>query len=373
MAESSVPQRDRKGLRTGFTTGACAAAAAKAAARCMVRNMMLTEIGTTLPNRTRVTFPLKRCERAAASAICSVIKDAGDDPDCTHGAELVAEVALRSEPGVEIRGGPGVAVVTKPGLGLDVGAASVTAPPRRNITEMVEEELLGSGYRGAVVTISVPGGEEMAKETINARLGLIGGISILGTTGIVRPYSTAAFKASVIQAIDVARERGLDEMVLTTGGKSEAFAMKLFAHLPEDAFIQMGDFVGTALKHCARRHARRAVVVGMIGKLSKMADGRMQTHAAGSEVNMELLASLAAELGANEELCAEIRQANTARHVLELCSARNIPIASLICRRVVEHGTRHAGGKLEVQACLVDFNGALLGNYPMRADQSEHH
>jgi len=371
MADSGVPPRDRKGLRTGYTTGACAAAAAKAAARCLVGNTMLTEIETTLPNRMAATFPLKRCERTQAGAICSVIKDAGDDPDCTHGAELTAEVELKSEPGVEIRAGQGVATVTKPGLGLEVGAPAVNSMPRRNITEMVEVELAESSYRGAIVTISVPGGEEMAKETINARLGLIGGISILGTTGIVRPYSTAAFKASVIQAIDVACERGLDELVLTTGGKSEAFAMKLFPHLPEDAFIQMGDFVGTALKHCARRHVRCAIIAGMIGKLSKMADGRMQTHAAGSEVNMELLASLAAELGANDGLCAQIRQANTARHVLELCSAENIAIAALVCRRVVEHGTRHAGGKLLVHACLVDFNGGLLGHYPPNAIQSE--
>jgi len=372
MAETTVPPRNRKGLRTGFTTGACAAAAAKAAARCVVRNTVLTEIETTLPNRMTVTFALKRSELTASGAICSVIKDAGDDPDCTHGAELVAEVGLRSEPGVEIRGGPGVAVVTKPGLGLEVGTASITSPPRRNIIEMVEQEIVASLYSGAIVTISVPGGEEMAKQTINARLGLIGGISILGTTGIVRPYSTAAFKASVIQAIDVACERGLSELVLTTGGKSESFAMELLPHLPEDAFIQMGDFVGTALKHCARRNLRRAVIVGMIGKLSKMADGRMQTHAAGSEVNMDLLASLAAELGAGEELCAQIRQANTARHALELCSAENIGIASQVCRRVVGHGTRHAGGKLEVKAFLVDFNGNLLGQYPADAIQTEH-
>lgn len=364
MAETSVPPRNRKGLRTGFTTGACAAAAAKAAARCLVRNVTLTEIETTLPNRMNVTFPLRRCERANGTAVCSVIKDAGDDPDCTHGAELVAEVRLRDEPGVEVRGGAGVAVVTKPGLGLEVGGPSITAPPRRNIVDMVEEELAGSAWRGAVVTVSVPGGEEMAKRTINARLGLIGGISILGTTGIVRPYSTAAFKASVVQAIDVAAERGLNELVLTTGGKSEAYAMKLFPRLPEDAFIQMGDFVGTALKHCQRRGVGRAIIVGMIGKLSKMADGRMQTHAAGSEVNMELLANLASRLGANDALCAEIRAASTARRVLELCSAEKLALAPLVCRRVAENGARYAGGDLEVQAWMVDFDGRPLGHYP---------
>lgn len=266
-------------------------------------------------------------------------------------------------------GGAGVAVVTKPGLGLEVGGPSITPAPRRNIIEMVDEELVGSPWRGAIVTLSVPGGEEMAKQTINARLGLIGGISILGTSGIVRPYSTAAFRASVVQAIDVAAERGLDELILTTGGKSEAYAMKLFPHLPEDAFIQMGDFVGTALKHCQRRAIRRAIIVGMIGKLSKMADGRMQTHAAGSEVNMELLASLASQLGANDNLCREIRAASTARRVLELCSAEKLAIASLICRRVVENGTRHAGGDLEVQAWMVDFEGRLLGHYPPDANR----
>lgn len=364
MAESSVQPRNRKGLRTGFTTGACAAAAAKAAARCLVSNAMLAEIESTLPNRMKVTFVLKRCERTVNGASCSIIKDAGDDPDCTHGAELVAEVELRPQPGIEIRGGEGVAVVTKPGLGLEIGAPSITSPPRRNITEMVEEELAGSAYKGAFVTISVPGGEEMARQTINSRLGLVGGISILGTTGIVRPFSTAAFRASVVQAIDVACERGLGELVLTTGGRSEAFAMKLFSHLPEDAFIQMGDFVGTALKHCARRRIGRAIIVGMIGKLSKMADGRMQTHAAGSEVNTELLAALASELGAQQHLCERIRAANTARHALELCSDKGIAIASAVCRRVVEQARRHTDHTLEVCVSLVDFNGALLGQYP---------
>lgn len=365
MATGDVPPRNRRGLRTGYTTGACAAAAAKAATRCLVRGAALKEIETTLPNRMRVTFALKRCERVGERAVCSVVKDAGDDPDCTHGAELVAEVGLKPEPGVEIRGGPGVATVTKPGLGLEVGASAINPVPWRNITEMVEGELSGSPFRGAVVTISVPGGEEMAKKTINARLGLVGGISILGTTGIVRPYSTASFKASVVQAIDVARERGLSELVLTTGGKSEAYAMKLFARLPEDAFIQMGDFVGTALKHCARRAIARANIVGMIGKLSKMADGRMQTHAAGSEVNMELLARLAGELGASEALRAEILKANTARHVLELCRAAGLSgLPALISRKVVEHGTRHVGGKLDVRAYLLDFDGTLLGQYP---------
>ena len=359
--------RDPRGLRTGFTTGACAAAAARAATRCLVRGTMLTAIETTLPNRSRVTFALSRCERAGDAVTCGVIKDAGDDPDCTHGAELLATVSLRQEAGVELRGGAGVAVVTRPGLGLEVGTPAINPVPRRNITELVEQELAWTG-KGAVVTLSVPGGAVLAEQTTNARLGLLGGISILGTTGIVKPYSTAAYKASVVQAIDVAIERGVRELVLTTGGKSEAYAMQLLPALPVEAFIQVGDFVGVGLRHCARRGATRAVIVGMMGKLSKMADGKMQTHAAGSEVNLALLSELAGELGADAATRADIAGANTARHVLELCAARGLAaITSLVCARVVAHARRHAGGTLDVRACLVDFGGALLGQHPSAA------
>jgi cobalt-precorrin-5B (C1)-methyltransferase len=369
MAQDPSPE-EKKRMRTGFTTGACAAAAAKAATRALVRRVVLTEIETTLPNRMRVVFALSRCDLDPPRATCGVIKDAGDDPDCTHGAELVATVELKESAGVEIRGGAGIATVTKPGLGLEVGAPAVNPVPRRNIIEMIEEELASAPAPGAIVTLTVPRGEEMAKETLNARLGLIGGISILGTTGIVKPYSTAAYKASIVQGIDVARERGHKTLVVTTGGKSEAFAMKLHPEIAEEAFIQMGDFVGATLKHCARRRIERVLITGMIGKLSKMANGKMQTHAAGSEVNMALLAELAAELGAPPALLDEIRTANTARHVLELCAREGlVGLTSLICRRVVGHAQRHAGGSLMVEAELVDFNGALLGRYP--SDQQE--
>ena len=363
-ARTPAAPRDRKGLRTGYTTGACAAAAAKAAARTLVVGVPLTSIQSTLPNGQKVVFALSRCEYIGDRAVASVIKDAGDDPDCTHGAELVAEVQLAGSLGIVLRGGAGVATVTKPGLGLEVGGPAINPMPRRNITEMVLEELAGTKWPGAIVTVSVPGGVEMAKKTTNARLGLLGGISILGTSGIVKPFSTAAYRASVVQAIDVARERGVDELVLTTGGKSELYAMKLLPQLPEEAFIQVGDFVGTGLRHCARRRVRRAIVVGMIGKLSKMADGKMMTHAAGSEVNMELLASLARELGGDATLCAAIRSANTARHVLELCTAAGLAgVTSLVCKRVVEHGRAYAGGEIDVHAYLVDFDGTTLGRH----------
>jgi cobalt-precorrin-5B (C1)-methyltransferase len=369
---TAVPPRDPKGQREGFTTGACAAGAAKAAARVLVRRTPIDAIETTLPNGQRRTFVLEQCELRGDAAVCSIVKDAGDDPDCTHGAEIVAEVRLRAEPGIELHGGEGVARVTKPGLGLEVGAPAINPVPRRNISEMVIEELRASPFAGALVVLSVPTGVEMARQTINERLGLVGGISILGTTGIVKPYSTAAFKASVVQAIDVARERGLETLVLTTGGKSEAFAMRLMPELPEDAFVQVGDFIGVGVKHCARRRAKRAVVVGMIGKLSKMADGRTMTHAAGSEVNMELLASIARSLGAPEAIVEQIRTANTARHVLELAAREGIAgLCAAICDRVVDQLTRHAAGAIEVRALMVDFDGTLLGRAPAAHDSVE--
>jgi cobalt-precorrin-5B (C1)-methyltransferase len=236
--------------------------------------------------------------------------------------------------------------------------------PRRNITEMVAEELAGP-WRGARVTVHVPRGEEMAKETTNARLGLLGGISILGTTGIVHPYSTAAWKASVIQEIDVAATAGAHTLVLTTGGKSEQYAMALHPELPPHAFVQVGDFIGIGLRQCARRGVSRAVVVGMIGKLSKMAGGKMQTHVAGSEVDLELLAAIATEAGADPTLAGAIRVANTARHVLELTRAAGLgALPSRICARVVEHARRHTGGALDVHVSMVDFGGALLGRHP---------
>lgn len=359
-----VPQRDPKGRREGVTTGACAAAAAKAATRVLVRGELLDVIESTLPNGQRRTFQLERCGRTGDVALSSIVKDGGDDPDCTHGAEIVAEVSLADDPAIVLRGGEGVATVTKPGLGLDVGAPAINPVPRRNITEMVREELEGSPRAGAVVTISVPGGEELARQTINARLGLLGGISILGTTGVVKPYSTSAYKASVVQAIDVARERGVTDVVLTTGGKSEAYAMRLYPEIPEEAFVQVGDFVGVAVKHCARRGTGSAIVVGMIGKLSKMADGRMMTHAAGSKVNMSLLGSIAEALGAARDVVEAIRGANTARHVLELSAQAGIgALADAICARAVDALARHAGlvAPLAVHAVLVDFDGSVLG------------
>jgi cobalt-precorrin-5B (C1)-methyltransferase len=371
--EKNLPSR---GTRTGFTTGACSAAAAKAATRCLLLDISLEAIETTLPNRNQVTFVLKQCERIGPLQRCSIIKDAGDDPDATHGAEIVAEVVLRETPGIVLVGGKGVGMVTKPGLGLEVGKHAINPMPRKNITEMVQEELdrYARPEQGASVTISVPGGETMAKKTLNARLGILGGISILGTTGIVKPYSTSAWMASVIQAIDVAKARGIDELAFTTGGKSEQYAMAMYPSWPEEAFIQVGDFVGIAVRHAAKKEISHVKIVAMMGKLSKMANGKMMTHAAGSDVNMALLAEIAETLGATPELAKEIREATTARRVLELCKEANLlGIVDAVCRRAAEMCFEYAKGKQPLTTRMVDFDGTLLGEYVHPLQEEEPH
>jgi cobalt-precorrin-5B (C1)-methyltransferase len=314
----------------------------------------------TLPNGEQVRFPVRVAERREDTAYAAVIKDGGDDPDCTHRAEHWAEVRLRNDGAVALGGGTGVGVVTKPGLGLPVGGPAINGVPRANIVAEVARIVPS----GADVVVGITNGEELAKKTLNARLGIVGGLSILGTTGIVHPYSTAAFRASVAQGIDVARNLGADHVVLTTGGRSERFAMELLPDLPEPAFVQMGDFCGYALNHAASVGMRRATIVGMIGKLSKMADGRTMTHAAGSEVNTALLGEVARGVGANDALCDSIAAANTGRHVQELAAAAGLPgFFDALCERVSIVLSAHVDARLEVNVFLVDFTGPPLGRY----------
>ncbi|MGH3086971.1 MAG: cobalt-precorrin-5B (C(1))-methyltransferase, partial [Rubrobacteraceae bacterium] len=282
-------------LRTGWTTGACATAAAKAAAKALVSGERVGRVEITLPGKKKriVPFEVERCEVSLREgwAEAVVIKDAGDDPDVTHGAHLTVRVSWKDEPGVEFANGPGVGTVTKPGLGLPVGDPAINGTPRRMISYTLAE-VVDVEERGARVEISVPGGEEMAAKTTNARLGIMGGISILGTTGIVRPFSTAAWAASVVQAIDVMAAQEIDTFVLSTGGLTEKAAMRLLPDLEEVCFIEVGDFTGQAIRRAVKNGLRRGFFVGMAGKLAKLAAGVMMTHWTRSKVDNELLAEI---------------------------------------------------------------------------------
>ncbi|HJN85683.1 MAG: cobalt-precorrin-5B (C(1))-methyltransferase [Dehalococcoidia bacterium] len=370
-SEYSLPTVRGRGLRTGYTTGACAAAAAKAATLALLTGNPVGEVSIHLPIGRDVTMRVHRCEWAGngKAVLCSTIKDGGDDPDATHGAEICATVSLDPEATGEVRivGGLGVGTVTRPGTGIAIGEPAVTRVPRRMIIESVREAAGSQGLgaeAGFIVQVSVPGGEEIAKKTTNARLGIMGGISILGSTGVVQPYSTAAWRASVHMAIDVASANGLPHLVLSTGTQSEAFT-KQCLDLPEMAYIEAGIFSGPALKRCVTRKVARATHAGMVGKLSKMAMGYFVTHVAGNKVDCTFLASLAAECGASPQVQEEMRLASSARHFQEIAQAHGLlAVFPLMCRLVCDESLKLLGADsaaLIVDALCFDFDGSLLG------------
>ena len=359
------PKRDR-GNRTGFSTGANSAAAAAAATLGLVHGRVPDFVDCVLPNTQRVRFPICDGWTDGQRARAVSIKDAGDDPDATNGAHLTVEVErLPGASGqIVLRGGPGVGIVTKPGLGLDVGGPAINPVPRRNIGDNVRaagSPILDAGD-GLAVTISVPGGDEMAKKTLNARLGILGGISILGTTGIVRPYSTAAFRASVVQAVDVAANQGHTSVVFTTGGRTEKCAMREFPELAEACFVQMGDFVKAAFQTAVKQRMQHIIVGAMVGKLTKIAQGLSVTHAWREEVDRELIASAAAEVGAPPDLVAEIRAAETARFAAERLAELDLAVAfhrALAERAIRSLRQRYPGPhRLTVLAC--NFEGVPI-------------
>lgn len=356
MTEPAHLPSERKGMRTGFTTGACAAAAAKAAALALTGQQPVASITIRLPVGREVTFAIARCEFSRSEASCSVIKDAGDDPDATHGAEIVARVWRAAEPA--ILGGIGVGRVTLPGLGLEVGGPAINQVPR----EMIAAAVAAITADPLVVEISVPDGERIAKKTLNARLGILGGISILGTTGIVHPYSTEAWHASVMQAIDVAAANGQRVVAITTGGRSESYCRALFPELPEVALIEMGQFAGDALIRARERGMKMVILGGMIGKLSKLADGHLNLHSSSSAVDPRFLATIAAVLDASDEVVAAVRGANSARHIQEIVLAAGLDrFFYEICRRVSTFAEAHVEGAVQVETLLFDTSGRLLG------------
>ena len=363
LREPSMPPSMEKvkgqKLRTGWTTGTCAAAAAKAAASALASGRLQTRVDVKLPGKgreRRVEFDVERCDLGGSWAEAVVIKDAGDDPDVTDGAHLTARVSWLERKGLELDQGDGVGSVTKPGLGLPVGGPAINAVPRRMISYSVEE-VLDPDERGVRVVISVPGGEKMAEKTTNARLGIVGGISILGTTGIVRPFSTAAWAASVVQAIDVMGAQGHKTFVLSTGGLTEKAAMRLLPDLEEVNFVEVGDFTGQAIKKAVENGLERCFFVGMAGKISKLAAGVMMTHWTRSKVDNDLLAKITLEAGGSTNLVEEVKGANTARHAYELWRSAHLDRgADLLCQQAAENLAGYAKGKLEVHVILVDFD-----------------
>ena len=373
-AEEELPlqiiEKRKKGLlRTGFTTGTSATAATKAALLTLISSQIYNTIDIALPKgkivKLKIAWTIYSPNRQSVTS--AVIKDAGDDPDVTHGAEICSTVTLTRQKGlIEIDGGYGVGRVTRPGLGLEIGHAAINPVPKK----MIEQVVLDAAKfiltnKGIKVIISVPKGIELAKKTDNPRLGIIGGISILGTTGIVFPYSTSSFAASIRQSLDVAISLGTEVVVLTTGGRSEDYIKNLYKSLPDYAFIQMGDFSGYTIKQCANRNIKKIIIAGFIGKLSKMAMGIKQTHVRGSHVSMDYMANLASLCVNSKNIIKDIKNANTARHVSEIIIQNNVKnFFDLLCKQVYLEMSNHSNKSMEIEVVMFGFDGKISGKYP---------
>jgi len=347
-----MEQKPKLELRRGWTTGACATAAVKAALSALWGGAVPCEVTITLPKGETPTFTLALRRAGTGWAEAGIIKDAGDDPDVTHGCLIVARVA-ESSGGVVFCAGEGVGTVTRPGLPIAPGEPAINPVPRAMMRAVVAEQAASFGRSANVeITLSIPGGEEIAKHTWNPRLGIVGGLSILGTTGIVRPFSCAAWIASIHRGIDVARAAGLAHVAGCTGATSERVVQQLYG-LPDHAMLDMGDFAGGVLKYLRTHPVARLTLGGGIGKMCKLAQGAMDLHSGRSQVDFIALGTRAKARG-----LADVGRANTALEALEIAgNGLAMMIASEARARARE---RLAGSGVAVDVVVIDRAGKIL-------------
>ncbi|MDP2681202.1 MAG: cobalt-precorrin-5B (C(1))-methyltransferase CbiD [Deltaproteobacteria bacterium] len=381
-----VEDKQKKCLRKGYTTGACAAAAGKAAAIAFLTGKKVKEVQITLPLGQTVKLPVHRCKIEKDSAAASIIKDAGDDPDVTNGAEIVAEVATSAISNFKFQisnfkrafqftinssqftvyGGSGIGIVTKPGLAVKVGEPAINPVPRKMIEDAIRDVLMHFPLPAShfQIIISVPNGEEIAKKTMSARLGIIGGISILGTTGIVEPVSLSAYRNSITCAIDVAMASGCKEIVFSTGRSSEKVAEKELK-LPEETFILVGDHMGFALKKIGVRGqgsgVRKVTIAGQFGKFSKLAAGHFETHCSDSSVELEFIASLVKDAGAKEDIIETIKSANTARQVFFILKEQGLEnVLKIVCKKTQSNAKKIVDSTVDIGCMLMGYNNEVV-------------
>ncbi len=354
-----------KKLRSGFTTGACAAAAAKAAALLFLRNEERIEaVEIPFPDGSRVRFRVQdsgcRVEGANSVAWASIIKDAGDDPDVTNGAEIVATVRSADTREITIQGGKGVGMVTKPGLAVAVGGPAINPVPRKMILTAVQEAIQERTAQNPFleVSISVPAGEELAKKTLNSRLGIVGGISILGTTGIVRPVSTEAYTATITASMDVAKAVGLDTVVLSSGRTSEKAHMKKF-HLPEEAYVMMGDYVEFALVDAKKHGFSNIHLCAQWAKMVKTAMGTPHTHVRHGALEAEKAVALLSTLGIE---ISRDKAFNTTREIYDFIHSEihnSKSAMTTVCAAAKRYAEELTSG-MPVQVHLVSYEGDIV-------------
>lgn len=352
-------------LRSGFTTGTAAAAAALAAAGLLLQGKCPGQVRVRLLTGDDLEIPVHACGiDCKDSAWCSVIKDAGDDPDVTNKAEIGARVSrLENTDEISIYAGEGVGRITKPGLELAPGEPAINPGPRRMIRESLEKVLQETGVQhGLQVEVFVPRGKEIARRTLNHRLGIIGGISILGTTGVVRPMSHAAYIATIDSALSVARACGLDRVVCTTGRRSERFAQGLFPDLAEEGFVQTGDYFAESMKRAKRKGHKEVFLVVFFGKAVKMARGAPHTHAARSSLALEDLGRMVLEVCSAAELAARVAKANTAREAFFMLQDECPEIFEWVVRLMAEKAQSFAENGVNVRAVLLDYEGRVIAD-----------
>lgn len=364
-----MTEKTQKKLRSGYTTGTAAAAAAKAAVTVLMGGDAPQRVTIDLLTGDPIDIVVHTCRRINDhTVVATVIKDAGDDPDVTHKAEIGARLTLtpgdsapRGDRRVTIVGGKGVGMVTKPGLEVAVGKPAINPGPQKMIRQAVAAATARSVEPGSLtVEVFVPKGAALAEKTLNARLGIIGGISILGTTGIVRPLSHEAYIATIDSALSVARASGLKQVVMATGRRSERFSQALWPDLPVEAFVQIGDYFKTSLEKATRHRFLKASLTVFFGKAVKMAQGVGHTHAAKSRLTLETLSRWAQELSANPEFARKVRTANTARHAFDFIRLQCPALIERVGQEMLRSAKNFAGPELKIRALIYDFNGSVV-------------
>ena len=355
MSESD---RKKDELKRGWTTGACATAAARAAFTALATGEFPDPVEIVLPRGQRVGFALDQNKLSDGSAEAAIVKDAGDDPDVTHGAVVRSRVErLPAGSGIQFVAGDGVGTVTKPGLPLNVGEPAINPGPRKMMIVNIDEAARALGIApDCRITVSVDNGAKLAKHTWNERLGILGGLSILGTTGIVVPFSCSAWIASIHQGIDVARAGGLTHIAACTGSTSEAMVKALYG-LDDSAIIDMGDFVGGTLKYLRRKPVQRVTIAGGFAKLSKLAAGHMDLHSKRSQVDPAFLASLVDD----PDLAHRISAAETGLRVLQLAEAAGVRIGDAVARKCAERARAEVSDQTDVEVIVSDRGSEIVG------------
>jgi len=363
-ASPSINTPLNRPLRRGWTTGTCALAATTACYQAMMIGTFPNPVTVNLPGGQHPCLALASKEHTDTYVEASIIKDAGDDPDVTHGAEIIVRIERGAKnTGLIFKAGTGVGTVTLPGLMLAPGDAAINPSPRRMMKEAID--ILAKAYNGPtdlIITISIPDGENIAKKTMNPRLGILGGLSILGTTGIVIPYSCSAWIHSINQGVDVAHAAGITQLFAATGSTSEKTINRLFNPAPL-AVIEMGDFAGGLLKYLRKHPLTKITLVGGFAKITKLSQGAVDLHSARSSIDFNHLAETFKSVGGQKADAKTVAGANTAKQVLDLSLKLNLSLADDIAKQAARQALELSNHLMSVEVIVIDRDGEVVGHY----------